>query len=62
MQHLDVIPRAQLCKQLGVSSSTIKRWTETREFPRPLKGSGREPLYNRSQVSKWFLAMEAQSD
>ena len=44
MQHLNVIPRGQLCEQLGVSRSTIKRWIETRNFPQPLRASGRERL------------------
>ena len=62
MQHLNVISRARLCEQLGVSRSTIKRWIETRNFPRPLKGSGRNPIFNSNQVARWFLEMEVTND
>ena len=41
MQHLNLIPRAQLCEKLGVSRSTLKRWVKTRNFPNPIKASGR---------------------
>jgi len=40
MQHLNVIPREQLCGQIGVSRSTIKRWNETRNFPAISSGLG----------------------
>ena len=62
MQHLNVIPRGQLCEQIGVSRSTIKRWIQTRNFPQPLKASGREPLFNRDAVDQWFLELEAKND
>ena len=39
MQQLNVIPRSRLCDELGISRSTIKRWIETRHFPKPLKAS-----------------------
>ena len=61
MQHLNVIPRGQLCEQLGVSRSTIKRWIETRNFPPPLRASGREPLFNRDAVDQWFSELEAKN-
>ena len=50
MQQLKVIPRSRLCEELGVSRSTIKRWIESRNFPKPLPSSGREPLFNLGQV------------
>lgn len=62
MQQLNVIPRSRLCDELGVSRSTIKRWVETRRFPKPLKASGQEPLFDANQVKEWFANMEAQND
>ena len=62
MQHLNVIPRSRLCDEIGISRSTIKRWIQTRQFPKPLKASGQEPLFDRSQVETWFEMMEAQDD
>ena len=62
MQQLNVIPRSRLCDELGVSRSTIKRWIDTRHFPKPLKASGQEPLFYASQVRDWFANMEVQND
>jgi predicted DNA-binding transcriptional regulator AlpA len=53
-QHLNVIPRKHLCDQLGISRNTIKRWIEYRGFPKPLKASGQEPLFDSDAVNLWF--------
>ena len=58
-QRLNVIPRKHLCDQLGVSRNTIKRWIEYRGFPKPLKASGQEPLFDSDAVNLWFEKMEA---
>ena len=62
MQQLNVIPRSRLCDEIGVSRSTIKRWIETRSFPKPLQASGQEPIFDASQVKDWFKAMEDDND
>ena len=62
MQFIDVISRKQLCRQLGVSRSTIKRWIKTRNFPEPLRASGREPLFDVTEVDFWLSEMEASND
>ena len=62
MQFIDVISRTQLCRQLGISRSTIKRWIKTRNFPEPLEASGREPLFYLTEVEKWFSEMGASND
>ena len=62
MQHLNVIPRGQLCEQLGVSRSTIKRWIETRNFPKPLPASGREPLFDQKAVQYWLTSGTVKND
>ena len=51
MKQLNVIPRSQLCVQLGVSKSTIKRWIKDRDIPKPLNASHREPLFNLNEVT-----------
>ena len=56
-QQLNVIPRKHLCAQLGISSNTIKRWIEYRSFPKPLKASGQEPLFDSDAVNLWFEQM-----
>jgi len=62
MQHLNLIPRAQFCEKLGVSRSTLKRWVKTRNFPNPIKASGREPIYDIDQVRDWVSEMEVRDD
>ena len=62
MQQLNVIPRSRLCNEIGVSRSTIKRWIETRCFPKPLQASGQEPIFDANQVKDWFKEMEADND
>ena len=58
-QQVNVIPRKHLCAQLGISRNTIKRWIENRGFPKPLKASGQEPLFDSDAVNLWFEEMEA---
>ena len=55
MQQLNVIPRSRLCEVLGVSRSTIKRWIKTGRFPKSLKASGQEPIFDANQVKVWFI-------
>ena len=61
-QHLNVIPRKHLCDQLGISQNTIKRWIEYRGFPKPLRASGQEPLFDADAVNNWSQSMEARND
>lgn len=58
-RQVNVIPRKHLCAQLGISRNTIKRWIEHRGFPKPLKASGQEPLFDSDAVNLWFEEMEA---
>ena len=46
MSNLNIIPRKEICKQIGVSRDTLKIWIRERNFPKPLKSSGREPLFD----------------
>ena len=52
---LKIISRREICKQIGVSRDTLKNWIKNRNFPEPLKASGREPLFDEQSVKKWFL-------
>ena len=62
MQQFKIIPRSRLCEELGISRNTIKRWIQTRQFPKPLKASGREPLFDKQSVINWFDNMEGRND
>ena len=55
MSNLNIIPRKEICKQIGVSRDTLKNWIRERNFPKPLKSSGREPLFDELSVKEWFL-------
>ena len=58
-QHVKVIPRKYLCERLGVSRNTIKRWIKHRGFPKPMKASGQEPLFDSDAINQWFEETEA---
>ena len=55
MSDLNIIPRKEICKQIGVSRDTLKNWIRDRNFPEPLKSSGREPLFDQSSVKEWLM-------
>ena len=55
MSDLNIIPRKEICKQIGVSRDTLKNWIKDRNLPEPLKASGREPLFNELSVKEWLL-------
>jgi excisionase family DNA binding protein len=55
MSDLNVISRKEICKQIGVSRDTLKKWVKKRNFPEPLKSSGREPLFDQLSVKEWLL-------
>ena len=40
MSDLNIIPRKEICKQIGVSRDTLKNWIKDRNFPEPFGGSG----------------------
>ena len=52
---LNIISRREICKQIGVSRDTLKNWIKNRNFPEPLRASGREPLFDELSVKEWFL-------
>ena len=35
MSNLNIIPRKEICKQIGVSRDTLKNWIRERNFPKP---------------------------
>ena len=51
---LNVISRKKICSEIGVSRDTLKLWIKDRNFPEPLKSSGREPLFKLTEVKEWF--------
>ena len=55
MSNLNIIPRKEICKQIGVSRDTLKNWIRKRNFPNPLNSSGREPLFDELCVKEWLL-------
>ncbi len=55
MSNLNIIPRKEICKQIGVSRDTLKNWIRKRNFPKPLNSSGREPLFDELCVKERLL-------
>ena len=62
MSKLGIISRNQLCEEIGVSRSTIKRWIKKRNFPKPLNASGRSPLFDEAAVIAWLGTQEGEDD
>jgi predicted DNA-binding transcriptional regulator AlpA len=50
------VGRRELLRELGVSKTTILRWTAERGFPRPLPRSGQVPIYDRAEIERWLRA------
>ncbi|MDA9318543.1 AlpA family phage regulatory protein [Octadecabacter sp.] len=48
------IGRRELLNELGVSKTTILRWTAERGFPQPLQNSGQVPIYDRDDIKRWL--------
>ena len=48
------VGRRELLRELGVSKTTILRWTTTRGFPEPLPRSGQIPIYDRAAINEWL--------
>ena len=55
MIKFNIISRKEICKEIGVSRDTLKKWIKERDFPEPLKSSGRKPLFDRVLVKNWLL-------
>ena len=51
------IGRRELLNELGVSKTTILRWTAERGFPQPLPRSGQVPIYDRAKIDAWLLGV-----
>jgi len=48
------VGRRELLQELGISKTTILRWTTERGFPRPLPNSGQVPIYDRDDINRWL--------
>lgn len=48
------VGRRELLKQLGISKHTLLRWSKSRNFPKPMPGSGQVPIYDAQLVDQWL--------
>ena len=48
------VGRRELLQELGISKTTILRWTTERGFPQPLPNSGQVPIYDRDDINQWL--------
>ena len=62
MSKLNIISSKQVCMEMGVTRSTIKRWIKNRNFPKPLAASGRSPLFDEADVIAWLGTGESNND
>lgn len=56
------IGRRELLNELGVSKTTILRWTAERGFPLPLQNSGQVPIYDRATIVEWLRGEKGAED
>ena len=54
MSLLQVITRAQVCRELNCHRDTIKRWIKKKGFPTPLPCVSREPIFDLNDVNEWI--------
>lgn len=50
----DVVFRKDLAKALGISSSTLMKWSEIAEFPKPKTAIRNQYLYDTKEVVEWL--------
>lgn len=48
------VGRRELLRELGISKSTLIRWTAERAFPLSLPNSGQVPIYDRNDIDRWL--------
>jgi len=48
------INRTQLADELGVSIATIRNWSKKTNFPKPIKNSGKTPIYKTLEINSWL--------
>lgn len=52
------VGRQELLRELGVSKTTILRWTANRGFPQPMPRSGQIPIYDRAAINEWLSGQQ----
>jgi transposase len=58
----DIVSVREIADMLGVNVSTVKRWIERRpkiDFPVQVKKLANVDLYNKTEVSVWFIKYRA---
>ena len=48
------VNRTELADELGVSVATLRNWSKMEEFPRPLKNSGKVPIFRTNEIINWL--------
>ena len=48
------INRTQLAEELGISIATIRNWSKKADFPKPIKNSGKTPIYKTLEINSWL--------
>ena len=58
----EIISRDEICSRFNIHKDTLKRWIKNRNFPKPIKASGRTPLFSIKNINEWFRNMEREND
>lgn len=54
------VGRRELLRELGVSKTTLLRWTAERGFPQSLPNGGQVPIYDRATIDEWLRRTSAE--
>ena len=57
-EFFDIITRSELCDRFNIHKDTLTRWIKHRNFPKPLRASGRIPLFSLKAINSWCQKME----
>ncbi|MBO37648.1 MAG: AlpA family transcriptional regulator [Rhodospirillaceae bacterium] len=55
MPNSKILNLREVIDLTSLSESTIRRWVETEQFPKPLRLGGRRIGWNSTDIETWFL-------
>ena len=58
----EIISRDEICSRFNIHKDKLKRRIKISNFPKPIKASGRTPLFSIKNINEWFRNMEREND
>lgn len=54
MFNPDLMTPSELCEYLGISRTTLTKWSKRSDFPRAVRPTQRTVFYRRSEIEAWL--------